>query len=94
MLEVKFTEHPIDDNCKMLFSFTFTDDDYKANDGHKDETVRRFMALLKTDMYANEIEVVHPEIDSENDRIVKLLVTLNNGKMSKNLIRGALNKGI
>ena len=64
----------------------------KANDGYKDETVRQFMNLIQTDMYANEIEVVHPEFDKENDRIINLTISLNNGKMSKNLIRGAINK--
>ena len=50
------------------------------------------MDQIKTDMYANEIEVIHPEIDKENDRIIKLDITLINGNVSKNLIRGVINK--
>ena len=90
----KFIEdESIKDNCSMLLKFTITDENYKANDGYKDETVRKFMDLIQTDMYANEIEVVHPDFDTENDRIINLTISLKNGKMSKNLIREAVNKG-
>jgi len=91
---VKFIEHPVDDNCKMRYSFTFTDEGYIADDQHKDDTVRRFMDQIETDMYANEIEVVHPEFDKENSRIIQLNITLINGKVSKNLIRGVINKEV
>jgi len=91
MQEVKFIEdESIKDNCKMGFTFTFTDEDYKAKEGYKNDMVIRFMDLLETDTYANEIEVVHPEFDKENDRIIILSLILNNGKWSKKLIREAV----
>jgi hypothetical protein len=94
MQDVKFVEHPVDNNCKMLYSFTSIDEYYIADEKHKDDTVRRFMDQIKTDMYANEIEVIHPEIDKENDRIIKLDITLINGNVSKDLIRGVINKEV
>jgi len=94
MQDVKFIELPVDNNCKMLYSYTFVDDDYVADEKHKDDTVRLFMDQIKVDMYANEIEVVHPEFDKDNDRIVKLDITLINGNVSKNLIRGVINKEV
>ena len=91
MEEVKFTEdESIKDNCKMVFTFTFAGEGYKANEGYKNDIVIRFMDLLEMDIYANEIEVVHPEFDKENDRIIILSLILNNGKSSKKLIREAV----
>jgi hypothetical protein len=94
MKEDKFIEdETIKDNCKMLFTVTCTDEDYQAKEEYKKNIVLRFMDLLKTDIYANEIEVVHPEFDKQNDRIILLDVTVNNGKWSKSLIREAVKKG-
>jgi hypothetical protein len=91
MQEGKFIEdESIKENCKMAFTFTFAGEDYKAREGYKNDMVIRFMDLLGMDTYANEIEVVHPEFDKENDRIIILSLILNNGKWSKKLIKEAI----
>ena len=93
MQDSKFIEdETIKDNCKMQYTFAFTGKEYKGNKEYKDDVVKQFMDLLKTDMYANEIEVVHSEIDNDNDRTVRLSISLYNGNISKSLIREAINK--
>jgi hypothetical protein len=94
MQNEKFVEHAVDNNCKMLYSLTSTEEDYIADEKHKDDVVMWFMNQIKTDMYANEIEVIHPQIDKGNNRIIMLHITLINGNISKNLIRGVINQGL
>jgi hypothetical protein len=93
MQDVKFIEDDsIKDNCKMLYVFTFTNPNYNPDDERKKEVAKEFMDILGTDMYANEVEFVHPEFDIENNKVIKLSITLFNGNISKSLIREAINK--